>query len=70
MRYRLIMFGFSAMCEDLGEVSLRLRGIPMQRADLEGIDQCYLVDLQKKRQYKIALIKGEYQVMFDSYEDL
>lgn len=62
MRYRLIMFGFSAVCEDIDEVRLRLSGYPPNRATSEGIDQCYLIDLEKKIQYAIILRNNRYEV--------
>lgn len=61
-RYRLVMFGFSAMCEDMDEVRLRLRGYPPDRAKSEAGDQCYLVDLQQGVQYAIVLRNDRFEV--------
>ncbi|HIV48509.1 hypothetical protein [uncultured Helicobacter sp.] len=55
MRYKLVMFGFSALCMDLEEVSARLKGYPPERAQCEGGDQCYLIDLHSGKSYEIAL---------------
>lgn len=55
MRYKLVMFGFSALCVDLEEVSARLEGYPPERARCEGGDQCYLIDLHSGKSYEIAL---------------
>ncbi|WP_394997763.1 hypothetical protein [uncultured Helicobacter sp.] len=55
MRYKLVMFGFSALCVDLEEVLARLRGYPPERAQRENGDQCYLIDLHDGASYEIAL---------------
>lgn len=55
MRYKLFMFGFPAMCIDLDEVRDRLKIYPSERANYEGLDQCYLIDLQTGEQYKIGI---------------
>ncbi|PAF46675.1 hypothetical protein BKH46_06820 [Helicobacter sp. 12S02634-8] len=44
-QYKLMMFGFSALCEDMDEVHQRIRQIPIERAMAETIEQCYLIDL-------------------------
>ncbi len=62
MRYRLVMFGFSAICEDIEEVRMRLRGIPPARVGYEGIDQCYLIDLREHKQYAIILHNNRFIV--------
>ena len=69
-RYRLLMFGFSAMCEDLDEVRLRLRGYPAHRAASEAGDQCYLVDLQQGAQYAIVLRNDRFEVDEDTCQQL
>ena len=43
MRYKLMMCGFSAMCENMQEVRDRLKVIPVQRAELES-SSCYVFD--------------------------
>lgn len=52
MRYKLMMCGFSAMCEDIQEVRDRLKVIPVQRAKLES-SACYVFDLQTAQTYPI-----------------
>lgn len=55
MRYKLVMFGFSALCVYIEEVVARLKGYPPERAQREGGDQCYLIDLHDGASYEIAL---------------
>lgn len=55
MQYKLMMFGFSALCVDLQEVLERLKNYPPERIEREGSDQCYLIDLQNGTSYEIAL---------------
>ncbi len=52
MRYKLMMCGFSAMCEDMQEVRDRLKAIPTQRATLES-SPCYVFDLDTAKTYNI-----------------
>lgn len=52
MRYKLMMCGFSAMCEDMQEVRDRLKVIPVERAQLES-SPCYVIDLVSGEQYNI-----------------
>lgn len=52
-QYKLMMFGFSALCEDLEEVNLRLRQIPIERALAETMEQCYLIDLKTGDRFDI-----------------
>lgn len=70
MKYRLIMFGFSAMCEDIDEVKLRLRGYPPSRVGYEGIDQCYLIDLEQNKQYAIRLHDNRFEIDINTVKDL
>lgn len=56
--YKLVMFGFSALCEDLDEVKRRLSLYPVERYQLENGDECFLVDLSTRDSYPIVL-KGE-----------
>lgn len=53
--YKLVMFGFSALCEDLEEVKQRLRIYPTQRYILENGDECFLVNLKTHEIYPIVL---------------
>ncbi|TLD95113.1 hypothetical protein LS71_008760 [Helicobacter jaachi] len=52
MRYKLMMCGFSAVCEDMQEVQERLRVIPVERAELES-SLCYVFDMHTAEQYNI-----------------
>ena len=53
MQYKLMMCGFSAMCEDIQEVRERLRVIPVERAELES-SACYMIDLDSGERYEIS----------------
>ncbi|PAF52533.1 hypothetical protein [Helicobacter sp. 13S00477-4] len=53
-QYKLMMFGFSALCEDIDEVNQRLRQIPIERALAETIEQCYLIDLDSGEKYDVV----------------
>lgn len=53
MRYKLMMCGFSAMCEDMQEVLDRLKVIPVERGELES-SPCYVFDLHTAKQYPIV----------------
>ncbi|PAF47939.1 hypothetical protein BKH41_06655 [Helicobacter sp. 12S02232-10] len=53
-QYKLMMFGFSALCEDISEVEQRLRQIPIQRAEAETIEQCYLIDLKSGEKFDVV----------------
>lgn len=63
MRYKLFMFGFPAMCIDLDEVKDRLKIYPSERVNYEGLDQCYLIDLQTGEQYKIGLKENHFVIL-------
>ena len=63
MRYKLFMFGFPAMCIDLDEVKDRLKIYPSERVNYEGLDQCYLIDLQTGEQYKIFLKENHFVIL-------
>ncbi|WP_026943570.1 hypothetical protein [Helicobacter rodentium] len=56
--YKLVMFGFSALCEDLEEVKRRLSLYPKERYELENSDECFLIDLDTRNSYPIIL-EGE-----------
>ena len=64
MRYKLMMCGFSAVCEDMQEVRDRLKVIPTRRAELES-SPCYVFDIKSGIQYPITptpqgwIIEGE-----------
>lgn len=51
--YKLVMFGFPALCEDIEEVKLRMKQIPLERAKAETLEQCYLIELKTAKHYKI-----------------
>ena len=53
MQYKLVMFGFPALCEDIDEVLSRLKQIPPERAKAETLEQCYLIELESGKQYPI-----------------
>lgn len=52
MRYKLMMCGFSAVCEDMQEVRERLALIPTKRAELES-SACYVFDTHSGARYEI-----------------
>lgn len=68
MRYKLMMCGFSAMCEDIQEVRDRLKVIPVQRAQLES-SPCYVFDMQSGKHYEI-IPQGQQWVILDKNEDM
>lgn len=51
--YKLVMFGFPALCEDLSEVQSRIRQIPIERAQVETLEQCYLIELKTGKNFAI-----------------
>lgn len=53
--YKLVMFGFSALCESLEEVEERLKIYPTQRALSENGEECYLIDLNEGSQIPIVI---------------
>ncbi|VEJ08154.1 Uncharacterised protein [Helicobacter pullorum] len=53
--YKLVMFGFSALCEDLEEVQRRLSLYPKERYELENGDECFLANLKTKEIFPITL---------------
>lgn len=63
--YKLIMFGFSALCEDLEEVKRRLSLYPKERYELENSDECFLIDLNTREQFPIILENGRFVIKFD-----
>ncbi|MDA3969470.1 hypothetical protein [Helicobacter ibis] len=63
-QYKLTMFGFSALCEDIEEVERRLSLYPDERYDLENGDECFLIDLQTREKYEIILNKGRFTIKF------
>lgn len=52
-QYKLMMFGFSALCEDMEEVLLRIRQIPIERVKTETLEQCYLIDLKSGEKFDV-----------------
>ncbi len=62
MEYKLVMFGFSALCEDLEEVKRRLSLYPVERYELENGDECFLIDLNTRDSYPIILKDGRFVI--------
>ncbi|PZT48956.1 hypothetical protein B6S12_01290 [Helicobacter valdiviensis] len=62
--YKLVMFGFSALCEDLEEVERRLLLYPKERYSLENGDECFLIDLNTKKLYPITLENNKFTIQF------
>ncbi|EEO25615.1 hypothetical protein [Helicobacter winghamensis] len=60
--YKLVMFGFSALCEDLEEVKRRLSIYPIERYTLENGDECFLVDLKTREVYPILLKNNRFVI--------
>lgn len=60
LSYKLVMFGFPALCEDIDEVYARMRQIPVDRAKAETLEQCYLIDLQSADRYEISCNDREF----------
>lgn len=60
--YKLVMFGFSALCEDLEEVKRRLSLYPAERYQLENGDECFLIDLSTRDSYPIVLQEGRFVI--------
>lgn len=60
--YKLVMFGFSALCEDLGEVRRRLSLYPAERYELENGEECFLIDLKTRDSYPIVLEEGKFVI--------
>ncbi|RDU64648.1 hypothetical protein [Helicobacter sp. MIT 14-3879] len=63
-RYKLVMFGFGVKLRDLDEVKLRLSQIPTQRAKVEGLEQCYLIDLSNAKKFNINYDENGFFVEF------
>lgn len=71
LSYKLVMFGFPALCEDIDEVYARMRQIPVERAKAETLEQCYLIDLQSGDRYEISCNeRGFFINGFESEQDL
>ena len=68
--YKLIMFGYSALCEDLEEVYRRLSLYPTERAKLENGDECFLIDLQKGEQIPIILENNTFKLDIQNRKSL
>lgn len=60
--YKLVMFGFSALCEDLEEVQRRLSLYPKERYELENSEECFLIDLKTKEQFPITLQNNRFVI--------
>lgn len=65
-KYKLFMFGFGIQLKTLIDVEKRLSQIPIHRANFEGIDQCYLIDLEsgKKTNIIVDLEHKKYKIDF------
>lgn len=68
--YKLIMFGYSALCEDLEEVNRRLSFYPPQRAELENGDECFLINLKTNEQIPIIIENGIFKVDMQNRKSL
>jgi len=62
MRYKLMMCGFSALCEDMDEVRYRLSLIPIERAKHET-QPCYVIDLDSGKQWDIVVNNGVWEIV-------
>ena len=61
--YKLVMFGFSALCEDLEEVQRRLSLYPEERYELENGEECFLINLKTKEQFPIILENNRFIIL-------
>lgn len=52
-QYKLMLFGFPDLCIDYDDVLLHLKQVPPQRANIETLEQCYLIDMQTGEKYNI-----------------
>lgn len=52
-RYKLFLFGFPDLCKDFDDVLRHLKQVPPQRAIIETMEQCYLIDMQTGEKYAI-----------------
>lgn len=64
-KYKLTMFGFSALCEDIEEVKRRLALYPPERYELENGDECFLINLETKEKHEIILEKQRFHIKYD-----
>lgn len=53
-QYKLVLFGFPDLCRDYEDVLQHLRQVPPQRALVETLEQCYLIDMQTGQKYDIV----------------
>lgn len=53
-QYKLFLFGFPDLCRDYDEVMLHLKQVPPQRAAVETLEQCYVIDMKTGKRYDIA----------------
>lgn len=60
--YKLVMFGFSVLCEDLEEVKRRLSLYPKERYELENSDECFLIDLKTHAMFPIFLKNDRFTI--------
>lgn len=52
-QYKLVLFGFPDLCRDYDDVLLHLKQVPPQRALVETLEQCYLIDMKTGKKYDI-----------------
>lgn len=62
MQYKLMMCGFSALCEDIQEVKERLQVIPVKRAELES-SPCFMVDLSSGERWEIIPTPNGWEIL-------
>ena len=53
-QYKLMLFGFPDLCRDYEDVLSHLRQVPPQRAMVETMEQCHLIDMQTGQKYDIG----------------
>lgn len=53
-QYKLMLFGFPDLCKDYEDVLLHLKQVPPLRAQVETMEQCYLIDMQTGKKYDIG----------------
>ncbi len=70
-KYKLVMFGFGIYLNNLNEVYKRLLQIPIARAKVEGIDNCYLIDLNSGEKFDINFNDKRYFIIgIDSEQNI
>lgn len=59
--FKLYMFGFGIVLENINEVKKRLAQIPISRA-VEGLEQCYLINLKTAQKYAIIIKNNSWEI--------